>query len=260
MKNILIFLIVLFFQNLFLGQISDSTTLEYLKTQRKIYMENCKRDSLKAVEDSKTKTIYYINIPAPNGFDIIYGKELSEILKEDNIIYGGSWMGSDIIGHYSHQECYMSYMTRFAEEKFGKSYFEEKTNIALKLFLKNNPNRIFDYRSDELDYKPIIFEAKNYDEQKHSIDKFWKNYPLPKNYIKRKAEDNSYIYASFILNQEGKISNLEVEAEIQNPKNKKFQKYLEKNFTQFIKSLKWQAQTYKGYKIKSKEIISIKIP
>ena len=65
MKNILIFLIALIVQNFVFAQ-TDSI---YIK-QRENYTKQCNADKTRAIEDSKTKTIYYINL-ALNDLKII---------------------------------------------------------------------------------------------------------------------------------------------------------------------------------------------
>ena len=130
-----IFLIVfIFLQNFSLAQI-DSVQQKMLEERKKIaeekgklYTSRCNEDRERAEKDFQIKTIYYINIPAPNGEEFLQEKELSEILKKHNIIFGGTWMGSDIPGYYRNNECYYHTMTEKAEEKFGEIFFEKKIN------------------------------------------------------------------------------------------------------------------------------------
>ncbi|KMQ71711.1 hypothetical protein ACM44_05685 [Chryseobacterium koreense CCUG 49689] len=229
---------------------------------KKNYYSKCDIDEKRAAEDAKTKTIYYINLPAPSSYNFLQGVELEEILKKDDIIFGGSWMGSDLPFHYTQQECYKYFMTKNAEEKFGEKYFEAKIDEALKIFIKNNPERIFDSRFDELDHKPILLGTETFQEQRNIIeDGFWKKYNLPKGYANRKTDElYSYVSAYFILDQNGKISNLQVEAEFQNPKNSKFRQYFEESLKKYITTLKWQAKTYQGYNVKSRDYVSIYLP
>lgn len=263
MKNILIFLIFMFIQSFLFGQVKDSIRedskkkyLDYLKHVK----NQCSTDSLRAVEDSKVKTIYYINIPAPNGYDLLQKKELKEILKKNNIEFGGTWMGSDI-GGYVDDECYKWIMTVNANKKYGEKFFEEKIDEALKIFIKDNPDRVFDYRTDEIDNRAKLLGIKDEDEYKILDFGFWRKYKLPQDYIKRKnGEYYSYLNANFILDQKGKVLDLEVEAKIQNPENEKYKDYFEKSFKKYIKSLKWQPSIYKGYVVKNLAEIGINLP
>lgn len=257
MKNILVFLIVLIVQNFVWGQ-NDSLIIK----QRENYTKQCNADKTRAIEDSKTKTIYYINLAAPYDYDFLQGKELSEILKKSNIEFGGTWMGSDIAGFYTSESCYRNTMTKIANEKYGEEFFKDKIDEALKIFIKNNPNRIFDYRHDEIDHNPILLGAKNNEEEQSIFEKnFWLKNKLPKGYLKRKdGELYSSLYAYFILDQKGNISELKTEATIQNPKNQKFKILFEKKLKEYIKTLKFQPSTYKGYEVKCIEILGFNLP
>lgn len=257
MRKILVLLIAIIFQNFVLGQ-NDSL---YLK-QRENFTKQCNADKIRAINDSKTKTIYYINLAAPYDYDLLQKNELSEILKKYNIEFGGTWMGSDIAGYYTSESCYMITMTKIANEKYGEEFFNEKIDEALKIFIKNNPNRIFDYQHDKIDHNPILLGAKTYKEQHAIFEKtFWKKNKLPKGYIKRKdSEFYSSLYAYFILSQKGNISELKTEATIQNPKNQKFKIFFEKKLKKYIKTLKFQPSTYKGYKINCNEILGFNLP
>lgn len=241
---------------------NDSIRKNTYENRVKNYNKKCDIDKLKAIEDSKTKTIYFINVPAPDGEEFLQHKEFSKLLKKHNVEFGGTWMRSDVAGYYSANECYYSYMTHEAEKKFGKFFFEEKNNEALRQFLRNNPDKIFDYRRQELDFSPILLEAIDYDDQKSIIEaKFWKKYKLPKDYIKRKnGELHSYINAFFILNKDEKISDLKIESNFQNEQNEKYSKYFKNNFKKIIASLKFKVKRYKGYPVKSRESLILYLP
>ena len=124
MKKFVIFFII-FTQNILFGQVKDSLREVFEKIHLG-YKKQCSIDSLKAIEDSKTKTIYYINIPAPNGYDLLQKNELSEILKKYNIEFGGTWMGSDIAGTYSDNQCYNWIMTKKCRKKVWRRIFLRK--------------------------------------------------------------------------------------------------------------------------------------
>jgi len=153
-------------------------------------------------------------------------------------------------------------MTKIANEKYGEEFFNEKIDEALKIFIKNNPNRVFDYRHDEIDHNPILLGAKTNEEEHTIFEKnFWKKNKLPKGYIKRKdGELYSSLSAYFILDQKGNISELKTEVTIQNPKNQKFKILFEKKLKEYIKTLKFQPSTYRGYEVKCIEILGFNLP
>ena len=256
MRKISVILIVIIVQNFVLGQ-NDSLHLK----ERESFIKQCNEDKIRAINDSKTRTIYYINLAAPYDYDLLQKNELSEILKKYNIEFGGTWMGSDLAGFYTSESCYMITMTKIAIEKYGEEFFNEKINEALKIFIKKNPNKVFDYRTEKIDHSAKILGVKDEEQSKILKNWFWKKYKLPKDYISKKNEEYySYILASFIIDQKGKISNIEVEAKIQNPDNQKHKEYFEKSFKEYIENLKWKPSIYNGFKVKNNVFSTIELP
>lgn len=234
----------------FLYSQSDSLQIKRREEIKKRFDEQCGKDQNRAVEDSKTKTIFYINVPAPDGEEFLQEKEFAEILKPYEITFGGTWMGSDLAGSYSENQCYYSYMSKIAEDKFGKKFFEDKINEALRIFIKSNPNRIFDYRREELKFSEKNFEMD-----------FWKKFTLPKNYIKRREnEDFSKIYIFFTIDNNGKADDVDFETEFINITNKKFETQILSSLKRKILKYKWEPNTYKGFPVKSSNYLSITFP
>ncbi len=244
------FFLLLFFNVILVFSQLDSLQKKRWEEINKRFEELCTKDAKRATEDSKSQTIYYISIPAPNGEDFLPSKEFGEILKPYGIKFGGTWMGSDVAGYYTNNLCYKSSMTRFAEEKFGEIFFEDKMQEALATFIKNNPERVFDYRSESLSFSKNNFE----------ID-FWNHFKLPKNYIKRAKNENfSKVYAYFIIDRNGKANDVEFESEFINLKNKKLEPQILASIKKQILAYKWNPNTYKGFAVKSKNTIAVTFP
>lgn len=256
-----LFFICIFFHCFFFGQMDSIQKIRFAEAQER-YAEKCYRDEIRAIEDSKTQIIYYINLPTPTGEEFLPEKELRKLLKTYGITFGGTWMGSDIMGYYSSNQCYKSYMTKFAEQKFGEKFFEDKIDEALRIYLKNNTERVFDYRRDDIDAGPNLYGAKSRDEENLLISNgFWKRFRIPTRYInRRKDETYSHLSADFVVDQKGRISELTIHATIQNSSNIKYKNILESNFKKFIKTLKWRSSTYKGYKVKNLLSITVYLP
>jgi len=239
----------------FLNCILAYSQLDSLQKKRwdeinKNFEEKCTKDRDRALEDSKTKTIYYYSIPAPYGENLLQEKEFSEILKAYGITFGGDWMGSDIAGYYTPDLCYKSFMTKFAEEKFGEKFFEDKIQQALELFILNNPDRIFDYRHDDLTFAKNDFE----------ID-LWKKFKLPKEYVRRNNNGEfSKIYVFLIIDKNGKAENVEFETDFKNTDNKKFEKQILSDIKNQIQKYNWKPNTYKGFAVKSKSVVILTFP
>lgn len=238
----------LVFNSFFLHSQLDSLQKKRLEEISKNFEKKCNADKEKALEDSKTKTIYYINKPAPYGDNFLQEKEFSEILKPFGISFGGSWMGSDIAGFYSSNQCYKSFMTKSAENRFGEHFFEEKIDEALNLFIKNNPDKIFDYRIERIKFSENNFE----------ID-FWKRFKLPKNYIKSN-EVSSKVYAFFTIDKDGKAENIDLESDFKIKSNLEFEKQILSAIKNKIIKYNWKPNTYKGLAVKSLQSITITFP
>lgn len=216
----------------------------------KRFEEQCTKDKNRAIEDSKSQTIYYLNVPAPYGEYFLPSTELSEILKPYGIKFGGNRMGSDIPGHYTDNLCYKSSMTKFAEDKFGENFFEDKMQKALEIFIKNNPDRVFDYRQESLKFSQNNFEIE-----------FWNHFKLPKNYIKRLENERfSEIYAFFTIDRNGKAADIKFKSEIVNLENKKLEPQILASIKKQILAYKWNPNTYKGFAVKSNNTIGITFP
>lgn len=248
MKKLLFLFLILNFVRVF-PQL-DSLQMKRRDEIVKNFEAKCTKDRNRAIDDSKKTIIYYVNIPAPDGQEFLQEKEFAEILKPYGITFGGSWMGSDIAGYYTSNSCYHSSMTKFAEVKFGESFFEGKINEALKIFIINNPDRVFDYRRESLKFAENNFEVD-----------FWRKFKLPKNYIKSKnKEDSSKVDAFFTIDKDGKAENVDLEPYFKNKSNTKFEKQILSAIKNKIIKYHWKPNTYEGFPVKSLQSISITFP
>nr|WP_283162303.1 hypothetical protein [Elizabethkingia ursingii] len=258
---------------------------EYMEMQKELhrdFVKRCSEDSIRAVNDSKKQYSYFINRSAPSGYDKVEKKEIGILLERKGIKWGGTWMGTDLHGYYSDNQCYYFVSNQILENKFGEDFFEEIQYKAAKLFIKNNPNFIFNYKRNEIDLRKkgttMLLDFNDYDKaDQFIIDEFWRQSPLPNDYIKNKDEDSSMltydgilgkyefkedpnIVAYFVISKSGAIKNVEFETTFQNESNSKYKSYFETSLKKLIKKLKWQANTYKGIPINSYEYIYIKLP
>ncbi|TDX84846.1 energy transducer TonB [Epilithonimonas xixisoli] len=252
MKKLLVLFLVL--NCAFIYSQSDSLRKKWIEELNEKFEKNCKKDSEKASIDSKIKTLYYINVPAPDGEEFLQEKEFAKILSEENITFGGLWMGSDISGYYTDSLCYKSSMTRYAEAKFGKEFFKNKKLQALEIFIKENPNRIF-HNYEDLDRDFVI-------KQQDILNKeFWVNFSLPKDYVIRKAEDYySYAIVDFVIDKNGEMTDLRIDIKLQNPKNEQFKPLIENQIIKTVRKIKWLPNNYKGFIVKSEFSPTLGLP
>ncbi len=215
----------------------DSLELKYqqmIKERRNYYTESCTRDSLRAINDSKTQNRYYINIAAPNGDEFLPSNELKEVFQKHGIIWGGTWMGSDIAGSYAYNTCYYHYTTELTEKKLGKNLIDNLIKEAVAQYVIKNPNKIFsnDEHSEWL-YKGTF---PSYDGNDQLNEDFFKNFIYPKNYDYSKQQYQSVTYVTLSLDQTGKVLKIkDIYHNIYNINNKQFVAYFEKEIKKFIK-------------------------
>ncbi|WP_312761792.1 hypothetical protein [Epilithonimonas sp.] len=250
MKNIIAIIFLLCFGSLFFGQ-SDSLYKKFLDQSQKHYRQNCKKDSLKAVSDSKEINKYYMNIPAPYGDEFLPASELEIILRENNISWGGYYMGSDIGGYNG--ECYELYMTKETEKKYGKDFIDNLLKKSVSDYVQKNPDLIFKH-SDFLEWtyngSYLDFMYGNDDLNKA----FFSTFSYPHNYQSYKPSDKykSLSDVSILLNENGKLLKIvSFHHHIYNSANNRFVPYLEKNLRKFVEKSIFSPATYSGFPVKA---------
>jgi len=250
MKNIIIITFLLVFGCLVFGQ-NDSISRKFLKERQKHYDKNCKKDSLRAVSDSKTINKYYMNIPAPYGDEFLPASELEVILRENNISWGGYYMGSDIGGYNG--ECYGLYMTKETEKKFGETFTNNLLKIAVSNYVKKNPDLIFKH-SDFLEWtyngSYSDFMYGNDDLNKAFFTTF--SYPNDYQFYKPSDKYKSLSDVSILLNETGKVIKIvSFYHHIYNPENNRFVPFLEESLKKFVGNSVFSPATYSGFPVKA---------
>ncbi|MGK6342077.1 hypothetical protein ACMGDK_07555 [Chryseobacterium sp. DT-3] len=221
-----------------------------LKERRKYYTESCTRDSLRASIDSKTQNRYYINITAPNGDEFLPSNELKEVFQKHDIIWGGTWMVSDLAGSYAYNTCYYHFTTELTEKKFGKNVIDNLIKEAVAQYVRKNPEKIFtnDEHSEWL-YKGTF---PSYDGNDLLNKDFFKNFIYPDDYDYSKQKYQSLTYVILNLDEMGKVLKIkDFQHHIYSMHNRQYINYFEKEIKKFIKSSKFESLKYKGYPVKS---------
>lgn len=250
MKIIIFILFFLNFQSLALAQ-NDSIQRKFLEAKKRYYTENCKKDSLRAIEESKMVNRYFMSIPAPYGDEFLPTNELEEILKKNNIIWAGFWMGSDIGGYNG--ECYELSHTKATERKFGKMFLDNLIKAAVSNYIKKNPNIIFkhshylkwNYNGDYLDFLNGADELNK---------AFFSTFSYPNDFQFHKAEEKykSSSDISILLDNKGKVLKIiDFHHHIYNSENNKFVPYLEESLKKFVTTTKFEPATYSGFPVKA---------
>ncbi|WP_395761873.1 hypothetical protein [Elizabethkingia anophelis] len=104
---------------------------EFLKDYAKRYRE----DSIRAVNDSEKQYSYFINRSAPSGPDNVEKKEIGLLLEKKGIKWGGTWIGTDLIGDYTDNECYYFVSSQISVKTFLKRFNIKQQNYLLKIIL-----------------------------------------------------------------------------------------------------------------------------
>lgn len=259
--KILLLTLIIFFNITSFGQSNPIKEVDLQKAKSwpyndrdKIHRELCRADSIRAVSDSKKINRYFIQIPALAPFDFHPSAELNAILKKYHITWGGTWMGSDLPGSYSNEECYKIYSSKFTEQKFGKSFINNLIKKSVRQYQRNNPDVFFDgglffeafYKGDKI---------KKWDFDNQLNRDFFKKFTYPIDYVqfdKNNDKEKSFSSVDIRLNKKGKIIEiLPINHHFQNSLNKKHSLYFEKELISFIKKSKWSAAEYLGQPVNS---------
>lgn len=217
----------------------DSLTIQRERQARQYFLErqkynrqSCNQDSVKAVNDSKTQNKYFINIPAPSGDEFPAKEELKITLNKYNIIWGGTWMGSDI-GGYSPSSCYNRYMTELTEDKFGKVFIEDLVKQSVLSYAIKNPTILFEYNN----HTDWIHDGNYPISDKLLNECFFKKFNYPAGYKASSKESESFTEVELELDRN--TDGLKIDGfkhHIINNYNQKFIPYFEKGIRNFIES------------------------
>lgn len=267
MKKFLLLIVLFGFSTILFGQddrrtdigvdsASDRTlTLVKLGNQfiemKQLAGERCKKDSLRANDEAKYNLSYSLPLPSPAMEEDLFiaEKEFIQVLRENKIGYGGYIVGN-CFG--IPDNCFQWEMNRIVEEKFGKNFIENLQNSAAKRFIKNNPERIFEF--EECDQESRYLAAKSYNDMfsKTKAD-YFKTFQYPEEFVFRDSNNKySNVQANFILDKKGKVSKLIVDLSLQEKKNYIYSSYLINSVKEFINNSKWKSATYKGVPVISK--------
>ncbi|WP_415325354.1 hypothetical protein [Chryseobacterium sp. MMS23-Vi53] len=209
--------------------------------------EQCSKDSLKAVEESKTVNKYFINIAAPNGSDFPAEKELEAYLKKIGVIWGGTWMGN-CFGTYSYNACYYQYMNQFTKEKFGEEIIDNLVKKSLLDYISNEPSAIFKYN----DNFELLYDENDFSKDKLINEYFFKDFIYPKGY--KVSNEKNVNFTEVELAFDDNTRKLHIENfihHIDNNHNKQFIPYFEKKIRYFVKSRNFVNIEHSRYEVKT---------
>ena len=235
-------------------QIRDSKL--FFQEAKKLSHDQCKKDSLRATEEAKYNLSYSLPLPTPAMSEDLFlaENEFRQVLRKNKIGYGGYIVGN-CFG--LEDNCFQWEMNRIVEEKFSKEFLESLKIAATKMFVLNNPDRIFEY--EECDMESRYGSAKTYGEMVTlAKNDYFQNFSYPEDFIAR-SSNNKYSYgeADFILDKKGRVSKLTVTLSLKEKKNYIYSAYLIESLKEFILKSKWKPANYNGVPVLSKMNILI---
>lgn len=216
------------------------------------YQKDCNSEQKKAQNDFKYKNYTWTDIRGLSfGLDAITLKELSKRLVEFDIKLDSINLSCFILPNDKYENCYAKEMNSLLEKKFGKTFFKEQTNLAIKDYVLANSEQAFEYEdSDQISKYPNSTIENQFD--KIELD-YFKRYPIPKNYIEKSIEEEYFSNTSayFILTKEGKVKDLSIENNFQNKENEVFDNIFKKQIKDFILNTDWIPAKIQGVDVNS---------
>lgn len=148
------------------------------------------------------------------------------------------------------RNCYASKMRIAIEKKNGNEFINTLRNLAEIQFVINNPNLVFKF--EECDTTSRYPNTKNYSDYfKKPKEDFEKQFTYPKDYKFKSGKYYSSTKISFILNKNGKVSNIETDCSFTDSENKKFAEYFKNETVKFVQNTKWIPAKFKGIDVNS---------
>lgn len=221
--------------------------------KKKGYEFDCNSEKTKAQNDFKYKNYSWTDFRGLSfGLDAFSNKYFAKRLEKFHIKLDSIGLSCIISDNEKYENCYSKEMNSLLEKKFGKSFFEEQTNLAIKDFvLENKSKDPFGYEHcDDISRYPNSTIENQFD--KIETDYFI-NYPIPKNYIEKTNEEQNYSYTSaeFTITKFGKIEDLKIESSFQNKHNKIFENAFNKQVEKFVQNVNWIPGKIQGIEVNS---------
>lgn len=225
-----------------------------LDAENKYWDSICRIETKNAEIDIKQNKLTYFHY-----FGMVVkhrsNEEMNMLLSKYNISIDSANYYCTVPGEL--QNCYAHKMEQEIDKRFGKNFIDSLRNVAEKLYVKNNPNKIYDF--EECDTISIYPNSKsNSDFFKNYKNDFFKIAEYPKDFEFRNENDSySWISGDFILHKDGTVTNIDIELSFQNKKNYKYSSYFTNKLKEFILNTKWIPAKSMGETVNSKVPLTI---
>lgn len=234
--------------------------LLFLSCQKKrlnSYEIDCNHEKKQAQNDFKYKNYTYFSFEG-FGFGNFGQEEFILLLNAHKIKHNSVLMSCIVDERTDFENCYAKEMNRLLNDNFGKHFFDSLKIQAKQEYVLKNRDSIFHY--EECDQTSRHPKTNDYNTQFKLDDKeYFQQFKYPKNYIKRKNDDEKYSYTStsFILMKDRTTKNFQTESSFENSKNKIFEASFNKSVGDFVKKINWKPATIEGVPVNSYMDITI---
>lgn len=223
---------------------------------------NCFSEIEKAKLDFKTKETYYY-IESEAYLDADYNRHhiiLRELLKKKGISFltstkpdsDSNWIDNDEEKYQLKTNCYCKSFNELLNLKYGHNFTKNIEHTADSLYVMSRIDLPFKYPYGVDNYCMIYPSAKEFLDQKEHIKKdFFSSFKFPKNFIYTEEKRDFMAKTKFTIHRDATISDIEIKIQFKNPKNQKFNDYIFKQLTTFIKNANWKAAVSSNIKVNS---------
>lgn len=219
--------------------------------QKNGYEVDCDLGKKQAENDFKYKNYTWSDFEG-FGFDFFGQEEFVELLSKNNIKHKSIGVSCIIDGNEKFENCYEREMNKLLKSKFGAIFFDSLQIEAKKEYVLKRRDSIYSFEDcDQTSRNPL---TNDYNEQFDLEEKeFFKNFSYPKNYLKRKDENEyfSHTTTSFVLMSDGTTKNFETQSTFQNPKNKTFEESFNRKVENYTRKINWKPATIQRIPVNS---------
>lgn len=258
--------IILFFTQIFLIKAQekslDKNSIQTIIGKIDKRDANCLSEIERAKMDFKHREVLYDIIP--EGYlDSNYNRHypyLKNLLKEKGIDffasyeleYSSFYMSDGNNKYPLVTNCYCKTSNELLNLKYGTYFIKNIEKSADSLYVMSRIEIPFDYPFGVDNYCMIYPKAVDFLEQKIQIQKdFFSSFVFPQKFIQSNEKRDFIAKTQFRINRDNSISNLTVEIEFKNLKNKELYNLIAEQIIKFIKNAGWTAAVSNGIKVNS---------
>ena len=213
---------------------SDTTCIKEVQSAKKDFAQG------KLVYCHYAGSLLYVSLRSEN--------EMIELLNKYNISYKNE-ITSDLVYEGQTQGCYCEFMREKITKKHGQNFIDSLLNVSDSLFVSKNLLDTFYYA--ECDTYPRYPNGNHNTEFIDELQSaFYEKIKDMKGYVKIKNDrENAFVNVGFVVNKEGKVSDISFLFVFYNEEDEKYKAYFESQIKQLIEETKWEPATIRKQKV-----------